>query len=27
LTVFENRADSPSKTSFVGSHYRPRQRK
>jgi hypothetical protein len=26
LMVFENRAESPSKTSFVGSHYRLKRR-
>jgi hypothetical protein len=25
--VYENRADSPSKTSFVGTHYRVKPRK
>ena len=27
LTVYENRAESPSKTSFVGSYYRVQRRK
>jgi hypothetical protein len=27
LTVFENRADSPSKTAFLGTYYRVKQRK